>query len=58
MDFFNYTPSLTIYTPTSPSPGPTLHSSNIYYEADASLTGSHTWNITLPPGVLMNVVIR
>jgi hypothetical protein len=58
MDFFNYSPTLPILTPASPAPATTYHSSNLYYKAAASITGSHTWSITLPTDVLMNVIIR
>ncbi len=57
MNFFNYSPSLTVFTPGT-APTTDSHSSNLYYLAATGLTGSQSWKITVPAGLAMNVVIR
>jgi hypothetical protein len=58
IDFTNYTPSLTVFKPGDIPPAGSSHSSNLYFEAAAGLSGSRTWKITVPAGVQMNVVLR
>jgi hypothetical protein len=58
IDFFNYNPTLTVYTSSSAIPAVSNHSSNVYFQAAKGLAGTRTWKVTVPTGVLMNVVIR
>jgi hypothetical protein len=58
INFSNYTPTLTVFSLAGTQPSSSYHSSNLYYEAATSLSGARTWTITVPDGVLMNVVIR
>jgi hypothetical protein len=58
IDFFNYSPSLKVFKVGDNPPTTSYHSSNLYYEAATSLAGARSWKVTIPAGVLMNVVVR
>jgi hypothetical protein len=60
IDIFNYSPTLKVFTNTgSLAPGVTFtHSSNVYYEAAQALKAPQTWSLTVPPGIVMSVVLK
>jgi hypothetical protein len=60
IDIFNYVPSLYVFSGSGNFPSSVFYrSSNVYYLAAKNLGASKkTWKITLPPGVLMSVVIK
>jgi hypothetical protein len=59
INIFNYFPSLYVFSGSGSVPSSSLyHSSNVYYRAAQSLGASKTWTITLPPDILMSVVIN
>jgi hypothetical protein len=65
INFFNYyqegTNDLGPYAITETSSLPTgapYYSTNLYFKAAEGLIGSRTWNVTLPAGILMSVVVK
>jgi hypothetical protein len=59
INIFNYTPALYVFTQAGTVPGTVFNrSSNIYYQAALDLGAERSWEITVPQGILMTVVIK
>jgi len=56
IDFFNYSPVPQIYTGSGSTPS-IAASSNVYYKALGSDSGSHSWSLSLPQGVSFGVYV-
>jgi hypothetical protein len=58
INVFNYSPTLTVYSASSPIPAGPYYSSNIYFKAAAQLAGPKTFTVSLPAGTVMSVVLK
>ncbi len=59
IDMFRYSPALSVLTDADLLAGTTLfRSSNVYYQAASILTAPHTWQLTIPDGIRMSVVLK
>jgi|GEM_PF-1871312 len=58
INLFNYSVAPTVYTASPVGTGNMAPMSNFYYRAGLALTGSPSWNITLPDNVKLTVVLK
>lgn len=58
IDLFNYVPAPTIWTGSAAGSANQLDTSNLLYEAGSGYYGYHAWNVQLPAGVVLTVVLK
>jgi hypothetical protein len=59
IDFFNYSPLPHLLTSSGQAAtSPYIYSSNVYYQAYSALSAPRTWQITLPQGLAMSVIVQ
>ena len=58
INVFNYSPALTPYSSVSPISAPPYYSSNVYYKAATALSAPTTFDLNLPAGTVMSVVLK
>ncbi|HTZ50250.1 MAG TPA: hypothetical protein VMF68_01240 [Spirochaetia bacterium] len=58
INFFNYTPAPLEFSSVSPISAPPYYSSNVYYKAATALSAPTTFDLNLPAGTVMSVVLK